>query len=211
MDRRLSVTHVMVVQLSACSAPSSVDAVAGEIPAATGEENKLTRQDDSGSLLCEYGDRTRTLANSEVCKRMSMCLAVSGGLVSVLEVVEPLCYVGWARERSRRFLNKREILSMVRTPCWWGALVQTGGQGATGKENLQEKVPDNSGPLVVGTVNSVAGYLAAEGVDSGTILGVDDRAGFLVMSECGWLGWYQGYNGEFEVSVTFLLVEGVYL
>lgn len=211
MDRRLSVTHVMVVQLSSCPAPSSVDAAVGAMSAATGEEHKLTRQDDSGSLLREYGGRARTPGNSAVYERKFMCLAISGGLVSVLEVVEPLCHVGWARALSRGLLDKRDILSMARMPRWWGALAQTGGWGVTGKEKFQAKAPDNSGPLVVGAVDSVGGYHTAEGLDRRTIFGDDDRAEFLVMSECGWLGWYQGYNGEFEVSMAFLLVEGVYL
>lgn len=201
----------MVVQLSACPASSSVDAAAGAMSAATGGEHKLIRQEYSGSLLCEHGDRARTPGNSAVCEGKVMCLAVSGGLVSVLEVVEPLCHVGWARALSRRLLDKREILRMARIPCWWGATAQIGGRGVTGKEKLQAKVPDNGGLLVACPANSVTGYLAAEDVDSGTIVGDGNRAGFLVMNESGWLGWYQGCNREFEVRVAFLFVGGLHL
>ena len=111
------------------------------------------------------------------------CVAVSGGLASVMELVHPLRHVGWAGRGTvteaapttapHGSEKKREILRMSRVPSTWRRAVGIEGCKAVGNDHYAE-------PLV-GDVDGAAGE-------------------FMVMCEDGWLGWYQSHHRRFEVS-----------
>lgn len=117
-----------------------------------------------------------------------LCVAVSGGLASVLELVQPLRHVGWAGRdavvsntavEAKAYGKKREVLRMARVPSTW--------RRAAGIGECKDAKAEN-------------------GHNAETV--VDDFDGeaeeFMVMCEDGWLGWYQCHHRRFEVSRTRL-------
>ena len=169
VNRSPSVTHAMVVHFPARITLSL-----------SGEETPLVRRLDKAPLPCDFDDVVRPSDDGGSKRSKTVCLAISGGLVSVLELVEPL----WQFEKEP--VKRREVLRMARTPRWWGV----------------------GGKKKGGAAKRVRGSLAAKTDDHETIEGHGNRAGFVVMSEGGWLGWYHGFYGTFDVRMNHMLVQG---
>lgn len=76
----------------------------------------------------------KTIGSPELYNRKKLCLAVSGGLISVLEATTPLWHMGWASGEGGMVSDdgSGEILQMARTPFGWGDT--SGGVIITGKE-----------------------------------------------------------------------------
>lgn len=126
------------------------------------------------------------------------CVAISGGLVSVLEVVVPLWHVGWAGERSTTSSRDREILRIARTPSRWGALVPARSEveNNTAPRSTQ-RCEDRSGteestPRAGSSRGEETNYTAAK-------RGVHRGSGFIVMCEGGWVGWFHDHHRNLEV------------
>lgn len=136
------------------------------------------------------------------------CVAVSGGLASVLELVQPLQHIGWAGRDTSPMLaavlhgigKTREILRMARVPsAWWraGAVVKA-GQAFSSRPRGESYGEDFAG--------NGKHYCHAAAAETGTVSqDVDDgEGGFIVMCEDGWFGWYHSYHRRFEVNTVWL-------
>lgn len=109
-----------------------------------------------------------------------ICVAISGGLASVLEAVVPLWHVGWAGNRSTSSSGTKNILRMTRSPPEWRGL-------QTGKGDGRSNTSRGSTPAFEEGNRNATEY-------------DDDGRGFFVMCEGGWLGWYHGCDGNFQVN-----------
>lgn len=135
------------------------------------------------------------------------CLAVSGGLVSVLEMATPLWHVGWTGAWSGPSGPRREILRLIRTPLEWGEWLGdvvvreagTKGPGLTG-EGAGARVK-SSRPLMtssgVGLATPSNSMTDTTGSSDWT-LGADNTTGIIALCEGGWIGWYR-WAQRFEV------------
>lgn len=119
---------------------------------------------------------------SRIVGGRDICVAVSGGLASVLELVQPLRHVGWAGRDttpSTTFAaaahgKRREVLRMARVPSTWRrAAAKIVDSKHAGNDHNAETVVDD--------------------VDG-------ESEDFMVMCEDGWFGWYQCHHRRFEVS-----------
>lgn len=114
-----------------------------------------------------------------------VCVAISGGLMSVLEVVAPLWHIGLAGEGAQESQERKQVLTMARAPRGWG-------ETALELRALSASTPTYGEREIV---------LSEEGKAGGNTY----SCGFLVMCEGGWIGWYHGSGGytvgDFTISV----------
>lgn len=135
-----------------------------------------------------------------------ICVAVSGGLISLLEVVSPLWHVGCASMRPEKSETGREIQRMMRAPPAWakglvGAVKVKGTTSATdiggarggASSRGMRNASTSSGIVVTTPSNSFLETTdsAERAHDSG------DTPGVLLLCDGGWVGWYRwSYNFE---------------
>lgn len=114
-----------------------------------------------------------------------ICVAISGGLMSVLEVVAPLWHIGLAGEGAQESQERKQVLTMARAPCGWG------------------NTAFEPGALSASTPTYGEGEIVLSG--EGKAAGNTNSCGFLVMCEGGWIGWYHGSReytvGNLTISV----------
>lgn len=153
------------------------------------------------------------------CSR-ELCLAVSGGLISVLEVVAPLWHLHWAGAKSGGSDKRRNVLQMMRTPYGWGAKIEHAldadsdasvdvdlAEDSTSSETEKEgRVPrgmavrpnvTSSGVGLETPSNSVTDTTT----DSDETRDPGDEAGIIVLCDGGWVGWYRS-SPSFEVRLA---------
>ncbi|CAM9177663.1 unnamed protein product, partial [Ectocarpus fasciculatus] len=137
-NRRPGVSHIMAIRLSAGEEArvfgSGLDARhAGAHTAGRG--TSLSRERGAENFQAPAKGSSWAEANVSATGEgggggggRDFCIAVSGGLVSVLEVVEPLQHVGWVGRETTTALTagvyegggkKREVARMARVPSVW--------------------------------------------------------------------------------------------
>ncbi|CAM9258655.1 unnamed protein product [Ectocarpus sp. 4 AP-2014] len=137
-NRRPGLSHIMAIRLSAGKEAgvfdSGVDArrtapdTAGRgTLLSTGKGGENFPAPAKGSSWAEVIASARGKSGGGGSGR-DFCVAVSGGLISVLEVVEPLQHVGWVGRKTTAALTagvygggekKREVARMARVPSVW--------------------------------------------------------------------------------------------
>lgn len=194
-NRRPGVSHVMTVRLSVSGEthslgsdtetawPNGAITTPGEAraPKNTSRDKAISagNPETFGDPISAVNGRSGRGYSTGVSGGRDFCIAVAGGLASVLEVFQPLQHVGWAgrvtepaqaattvalAEMLHSGGKRREILGMSRVPSAWRRAA-TAAATAEG----QEHIVDNGGDDVV------------------------------VMCGGGWVGWYHGCHGRFEV------------
>lgn len=128
------------------------------------------------------------------------CVAVSGGLASVLELLQPLWHVAWAGRDTRMKKTlaaelhgagmTREILRMARVPSTWRRAAAAAATVAVAIEERKDTYNNHSAAFAAA---ASAAETAVENVDGGA-------EEFVVMCEDGWFGWYQSRHRRFMVS-----------
>lgn len=204
-DRRPAVSHIMVACLPVGGGDKTVGDSSGAVMSIATAGLAAGRQsgDCKARALLHAGVADGILTPREARDGLhhravggrDLCVAVSGGLASVLELVQPLRHVAWAgRDTGSKgnaaaalhgAVRKREIFRMARVPSTW--------RRAVAIEELKDADHNNN--------NDAAAAAAAE-ADAETV--VDDVDGeaeeFMVMCQGGWFGWYRRLHGRFEVS-----------
>ncbi len=134
------------------------------------------------------------------CDGRELCVAVSGGLACVLELVQPLRHVAWAgRDITAAAAlaavfhgtgKKREVLRMTRVPLTWGRAAAAAAKGSRmGFDGAGGASDNRNGSTVTAAGTSAT---AEEEAD-------EEAEDFLVMCDGGWFGWYRSYHRRFEV------------
>lgn len=215
-DRKPAISHVMVARLSfggEFGVNSSTASSAGQgITAFTGTTARPSQGELSQAGSTGISAALRAAASGDgggKCDGSNsgrdFCIAVSGGLASVLELVQPLQHIGWAgRDASATLAAEShgggkqmgEVLRMARVPSAWR---RTGLEAEEGQYPAFSSRPGGSsyGSDVVSKGEYDRIVTAA-----GTVIeNADDGAGgFMIMCEGGWFGWYHICHGRFEVS-----------
>lgn len=195
-DRRPGVSHIMVACLPVGRDVQTFGGRGGAVVAAetTGSAVGSRSEEVRLKVLLQAGAEDGSMAPHEARAGQDyrsvggrdFCVVVSGGLASVLELVQPLRHVGWAgRDAVAETAaaarhgagKKREILRMARMPSTWRRAVAIGDCKAADDEHSAEALVDD--------------------VDS-------EAEEFMVMCEDGWFGWYQSHHRRFEVSTVGL-------
>lgn len=212
-DRRPAVSHIMVACLTAGGgAPTlgrgsgSVAAVASVLSAAAvsaGRQSEEVKQNSLSQAAATGGSSMAPSNNrgGQGCQSVGgrdFCVAVSGGLASVLELVQPLRRVGWAGRDTGSTISmapelygawkKREILRLVRVPSTWRR-----AGAATPLEGVFEEQKNADDAHNDPTTASSAAEAAVDDIDG-------EAEEFVVMCEDGWFGWYQSHHRRFEVT-----------
>lgn len=144
------------------------------------------------------------------CGAISACLAVAGGLISVLEIVAPF----WQTTLRRSVVDSQEmagaaIVQLARSPASWGmvglARCTTGRTGACRSSEhpvgvFAENAPWRDSLTCEGEKENA--HRAGEDCSSGQQHDCYPT-GFLVLREGGSLGWHRDGKGEgLEVSLV---------
>lgn len=137
-NRRPGVSHIMAIRLSAGEEArvfgsgvdarrAAADTTGRGTSLSTGKGGENFQAPAKGSSWAEVIVSARGKSGGGGSGR-DFCVAVSGGLVSVLEVVEPLQHVGWVGRETTAALTagvyggggkKREVARMARVPWVW--------------------------------------------------------------------------------------------
>lgn len=160
------------------------------------------------------GARTEDCGSSEDGGGRDVCIAISGGLISIVEMVVPLWHVGWTGRRS-------DVLRMSRTPDFWESTTwpegRAGGGGRAACDAFDGKYQSVSRRLSLASDGSTgeAGFEAgtapferrrvdalvssAGGDEITGGMGGNNASGFLFLLEGGGLGWFRSNHHTFEV------------
>ncbi|CBN73996.1 hypothetical protein Esi_0009_0188 [Ectocarpus siliculosus] len=137
-NRRPGVSHIMAIRLSAGEEAgvfgsgvdtrrAAADTTGRGTSLCTGKGGENFQAPAKGSSWAEVIASARGKSGGGGSGR-DFCVAVSGGLISVLEVVEPLQHVGWVGRETTADLTagvyggggkKREVARMMRVPSVW--------------------------------------------------------------------------------------------
>lgn len=195
-DRRPAVSHIMVACLPLSGSAQTFSGSNGAVVAISTAGSTTGRQPEEIRLkvLLEAGAADGIMAPSNTgggndyrsVGGRDFCVAVSGGLASVLELVQPLRHVGWAGTGTGSKTTPpaalhgvgktREVLRMMRVPSTWRRAE------AAAAAAIEERKD----------VDSDHNETVADDVD-----GEADE--FMVMCQDGWFGWYQSHHRRFEV------------
>lgn len=199
-DRRPGVSHVMTAYLPVGGVAQTFGGGGGGggavvAIATAGSAAGRQPEDSRVKVMLQAGAAGGSTARRETgggqdCRGVGgrdFCVAVSGGLASVLELVQPLRHIEWAgRDPGTPAVavaphgagKKREVLRMARVPPTWrraeiGVAVDGRKDGAHDHNDVTAA--------------------AVEDVDG-------EAEEFMVMCDDGWVGWYQSHHRRFEVS-----------
>ncbi|CAB1106295.1 unnamed protein product [Ectocarpus sp. CCAP 1310/34] len=135
-NRRPGVSHIMAIRLSAgeeagvlgsgvYSRGAAADTTGRGMSPSTGKGGENFQAPAKGSSWAEVIASARGKSGGGGSGK-DFCVAVSGGLISVLEVVEPLQHVGWVGRETTAALTsggsggkKREVARIARVPSVW--------------------------------------------------------------------------------------------
>jgi len=196
-DRRPGVSHLMAVFLSAGGRGGHQEGIAKSLREATTTGGSVITRAAGGG-----GGR---VSGRGYCDGREFCVAVSGGLACVLELVQPLRHVAWAGRDTTAAAalvaalhgtgKKREVLRMTRVHSTWRRAAAAAA--AAEYSRIGGDCAGDASEYPNASTVTAAGASGTFGEEAG-----GEAEDFMVMCEGGWFGWYRNYHCRFEVRVV---------